>query len=512
MFWDVLSDGIRNNYLDDIYLITLFLSMILMLHGTIAPKQSAGKTVIGWIMIILCLYVANRGLYAAQYSLFYMNEEFFGSHYFLYNLFYGFGIWSYLVQMALLLAGTRLLYRSNFALNFFACALIYMYTSLFADYIMPLLLVAVNPVVGESGYYINFEIGGGRLYPVIGLGIALILYLGYRLLIRKHVKLLLMLPEKQLRKLNIIPALSYIAYSFIYLVLSFVNVYPSLPDKAIYFILIFATIILIFVLMYVALFYGIFSTIKTARVQTELEIASNIQSENLPPLYPEFIDRNRVEINTCWQPAKEVCGDFYDYFMINSEQLAIVIADVSGKGLPASLFMMKTKTLIKECTANCRGADEVFRKVNLQLTESNKTRMFATAFMGILNLSTGEFTYSNAGHTYPLLKNKEEFVPLISKTDIALGGSEKANYHSEKISLDKGAQLFLYTDGISEATNGKGEFYGTDRLLKVLNSPSDCCLSVIDIIRCVKENLTGFIGKSEQADDITMTAIEYKGA
>ncbi|MEG0771065.1 MAG: PP2C family protein-serine/threonine phosphatase [Clostridia bacterium] len=251
-------------------------------------------------------------------------------------------------------------------------------------------------------------------------------------------------------------------------------------------------------------------TAEKERIGAELNVATQIQADMLPSIFPAFPGRPEFDIFATMQPAKEVGGDFYDFFLIDDDHLAIVIADVSGKGVPAALFMVIAKTLIKNHTQNKKSAAEIFTNTNEQLCENNKEGMFVTGWMGILEITTGKFIYVNAGHNPPLIKRQNgEYEYLKSRPGFVLAGMEGVKYKQNEMQLNVGDSLYLYTDGVTEATNASEKLYGEDRLQNILNLNINC--SPEEILKVVKTDIDKFVGEAPQFDDITMLAIEYKG-
>ena len=249
-------------------------------------------------------------------------------------------------------------------------------------------------------------------------------------------------------------------------------------------------------------------TAEKERINTELDIAKKIQMSMLPTDFPAYPHKSEIDLYALSEPAKEVGGDFYDFFLIDENHLATIIADVSGKGIPAALFMVVAKTLIKNSTLNGNTPEEVFKNVNNQLCENNDQNMFVTAWMGILDINTGELVHVNAGHNLPLLKHQDEYNWLKSKPSFVLGGMENINYTQEKIQLSAGDQILLYTDGITEAINEKEEFFGDSRLIDVINNEQFS--NVTEVLSSIKTNIDVFVGDLDQFDDITMLILEYK--
>lgn len=249
-------------------------------------------------------------------------------------------------------------------------------------------------------------------------------------------------------------------------------------------------------------------TAEKERINTELNVARRIQMDMLPRIFPPFPERKEFDIYATSIPAKEVGGDFYDFFLTDDDHLAIVIADVSGKGVPAALFMVITKTLIKNQAQLGKSPQEIFTTVNNQLFEGNDENMFVTAWIGILDIETGKLTYANAGHNPPLLKHASKYDWLETKPGLVLAGMENIKYSQMEIQLETGDRLYLYTDGVTEATNGADEIFGDEHLHDVLNREDD--LSLEDLLVYVKEEIDDFVKDQEQFDDITMLIMEYK--
>ncbi|MBQ0145507.1 MAG: SpoIIE family protein phosphatase [Lachnospiraceae bacterium] len=251
-------------------------------------------------------------------------------------------------------------------------------------------------------------------------------------------------------------------------------------------------------------------TAEKERIGAELDVAAHIQSSMLPGRFPPFPDRPEFEIYATMVPAKEVGGDFYDFFMIDDRHLAIVAADVSGKGIPAALFMVIGKTLIKDHTTPGTDLGEVFTTVNNLLCDANKDGMFITAFEGVLDLDTGELRFVNAGHEIPFICRKgNKFKSYPIKAGFVLAGMEDMKYKSGTVMLEPGDKFFEYTDGVTEATDSSSNLFGMERLEESLGKYSD--MTVDEILPLVKKDIDEFVGEEPQFDDITMICLEYKG-
>lgn len=246
------------------------------------------------------------------------------------------------------------------------------------------------------------------------------------------------------------------------------------------------------------------------RIGTELNLATRIQEGMLPSRFPAFPGRNDFDIYASMIPAKEVGGDFYDYFLIDDDHLGIVMADVSGKGVPAALFMMASKILIKNVAMTLKDPGLILESVNRQITSNNSQEMFVTVWLGILDLKTGVLKAANAGHEYPIIKHADkDFTIFRDKHGFVVGGMEGMKYKDYEISLEPGSKIFVYTDGAVEAVNSDNGMFGMDRLLGVLNDSKDC--DPLHILKNVEKSVKKFAGEAEQFDDLTMLCLHYKG-
>ena len=242
------------------------------------------------------------------------------------------------------------------------------------------------------------------------------------------------------------------------------------------------------------------------RIDKELEFARTIQLSTLPTIFPPYPNRTDFDIYATMDTAKEVGGDFYDFYLLDENRLAFLVADVSGKGISAAMFMMKAKTLIKSYADNESDVSLILTKANKDLCENNEAEMFVTCWMGILDFRTNTVTFANAGHNPPLVKHKDaEYEFFISKPGFVLAGMDGIKYHTGKLSLLPGDEIFLYTDGVTEATNINNELYGDERLKECLNrsyySNSEA------ICRAVKKDVDAFVGEAPQFDDMTMLSL-----
>ena len=251
-------------------------------------------------------------------------------------------------------------------------------------------------------------------------------------------------------------------------------------------------------------------TAEKERIGTELNVAKRIQEGMLPNIFPPFPERSEFELYAAMIPAKEVGGDFYDFFMVDDTHLALVMADVSGKGVPAALFMAISKVLIKTSVQAGRGPAETLERVNNQLLEGNDTGLFVTVWLAVIDITTGKGVAANAGHEHPVLKRADgDFGMVKYKHSPAVSTIEGMQYREHELALDPGDCLFVYTDGVTEATNENLELLGDERMLEALNKNKD--VRPEEFLPAVKREIDRFAGNAPQFDDITMLIFKYNG-
>lgn len=247
-----------------------------------------------------------------------------------------------------------------------------------------------------------------------------------------------------------------------------------------------------------------------ARIDKELEFAKTIQESALPRIFPPYPNRKDFDIWANMDPAKEVGGDFYDFYFVGENKFAFLVADVSGKGIPAAMFMMTAKTLIKSLAETGAEVNDILTHANDELCQNNEAGMFVTAWMGIIDLKTGLVSFSNAGHNPPLVRKKNgSFAYLRSKPGFVLAGMEGVRYRKNEVQLEPGDVIYIYTDGVTEATDANSKLYGEERLEVKLNSLHTA--DVEALCRGVKSDIEAFVGEAPQFDDITMLCFSYKG-
>ena len=244
------------------------------------------------------------------------------------------------------------------------------------------------------------------------------------------------------------------------------------------------------------------------RVGAELSMAKDIQASQLPSLFPAFPNRPEFDIFASMKPAREVGGDFYDFFMIDDDHIGLVMADVSGKGVPAALFMMASKIIISNNALMGKSPAQVLSDSNTALCANGQEDMFVTVWIGILELSTGKLTAANGGHEYPVLMKDGHFVLYHDDHGLLVGGMPGITYDNYEIQLKPGDKLFLYTDGVPEANNKERKLFGTERMVSALNK--DPAADPQGILKNVRQAVDQFVNDAEQFDDLTMLCIEYK--
>ncbi len=249
-------------------------------------------------------------------------------------------------------------------------------------------------------------------------------------------------------------------------------------------------------------------TAEKERISTELNVATKIQADMLPKTYPAYPERTDFDLSASMDPAKEVGGDLYDYMLLDDDHLMMVVGDVSGKGVPAALFMVVAKTLLDSHSVQRLSPAEIFSATNDQLCKGNESGLFVTCWLGILTFSTGELRFVNAGHPYPVLYHKGEFSFVKTKPNFVLGGMEGLPYTEHTITMEKGDRLLVYTDGVTEATDAKEELFGEDRLLAAM--PGTENLTAPETLVSVRKSIDTFVGEAEQFDDITLLNFIWK--
>ncbi|MCR5127954.1 MAG: SpoIIE family protein phosphatase [Lachnospiraceae bacterium] len=251
-------------------------------------------------------------------------------------------------------------------------------------------------------------------------------------------------------------------------------------------------------------------TKEKERIGAELNVAQKIQEDMLPRIFPPYPERKDFDVYASMDPAKEVGGDFYDLFLVDENHIALTVADVSGKGVPAALFMVITKTLLKNRTMMGGAPSQIVADVNNQLCEGNEAEYFVTLWFAIVDLTTGDGIAVNAGHEHPILKKKDgDYVLIKYRHSPPIGTMPDFSFEQRRFRMEPGDLLFVYTDGVPEAMNANEELYGTDRLIEVLNQNKDA--GPEELLPSVKDDIDAYVGAAPQFDDLTMLAFRLNG-
>lgn len=364
----------------------------------------------------------------------------------------------------------------------------------FSDYAM----LAYNNLTGETDALMQKIV-----YAILQAVLLIIITLAYNFFIKDKVRKLISDTNGEMSHFIVVPILSYITFIVVYCAW-YIGDYTIKETMNIQYLVTSLALPIIYILIFRLIFTEISATAESMKTETELNAAKLIQTSILPQ--SQFNGKKGISISSLMVPAKEVGGDFYDFFELDSGKVAVMIADVSGKGIPAALFMMHAHSIIKHNLILTNSPAEALSKSNLQLLENNDACMFVTVFIGILDLKSGTFTYANAGHNPPLIKNESLEYLSVKKQPVL--GIVPTTYENSEATLSDGAVILLYTDGVTEAMNDAGEEYGTERLLNLLKTSG--VMDMKELVELVNSEVNSF---SRQAhDDITMVALEYTGS
>ncbi|MCR5251288.1 MAG: PP2C family protein-serine/threonine phosphatase [Lachnospiraceae bacterium] len=351
------------------------------------------------------------------------------------------------------------------------------------------------------------------LFILIKLIVFTILFVLYMRFARKPLMETMKIAEGQLRNYLIAPAVSVVGFYVVNLVTNEKGIFPS--DKA--FLPLYGTICLIFIVEYIQMFSSIRWTFEAKkseaekeRIGADLKVATQIQADMLPTIFPAFPEREEFDIYATMHPAKEVGGDFYDFFLVDETHLALVVADVSGKGVPAALFMVIAKTLIKNRLQMGEEPATVLENVNNQLLEGDESGLFVTVWLMVIDLETGHAVEVNAGHEKLAVCRKGGTYELIkTKHSAAVATIEDMKFKQTEIDLKPGDKLYAYSDGVPEQINEKDELFGADRMLEALNADPDA--KPEETLETVRKAVHSWRNTTPQFDDITMLGFHFFG-
>ncbi len=460
-----------------------FWAAALLTNSTLTRRRNAGQTFLGWVLFAALHLVTC----VASYSINITDDNI-----------------NFLSMLVLMPAAAVVLYADERAARVF--------TSVMGA------LIADVTTFFFCGTTLSFIDNTPNPYNMRTVGIFLcikafwftVMFFAYRRFVSKIVQQVISVLGKQLKNYVPIPVYCFVAFAIVNRLTNTLGILPGLPDTRVYFIIFYLIICSVFVILYYEIFSTALWSSRALKTEAELNVASNIQRDMLPNIFPAFPDRNEFDVYATMDPAKEVGGDFYDFFMIDQTHLAIVIADVSGKGVPAALFMVIAKTIIRNQAQSSLSPAEIFTRANEQLCENNGEGLFVTAYLGILDLRTGVLTYANAGHNPPLIQQEGgRFEWLRLRPGFVLAGMEGMRYKEFQVTLKPGDCLFLYTDGVTEATNAALELYGEKRLEAALNADAAKGLVPDQLLPYAKSQVDLFVSGAPQADDITMLGLRF---
>ena len=459
---------------------------------TLTPKLKGGKLTLWWLL------VAVVGLGAAYFS-------------------YSLNLYNDLVGIL--------------GLTVILCAaIIYAYEGTVAEKLFVGLMsalianVATFMFCGTTDTFVGARLGffdSGTPYNVpnilLFIGIKVVVYAVifalYMKFLRNRVREVLVMAGDGIKTYLIVPAVSVVGFYVINLITNSTGIVPTNT----WFLPLYLTICVIFVVEYVQIFNSVRlsaekmqSEKEKERIGAELNVATQIQADMLPRIFPAFPERNEFDLFASMAPAKEVGGDFYDFFLVDDDHIALVMADVSGKGVPAALFMVIAKTLIKNRALLGESPATVLKNVNEQLCEGNEAELFVTVWLAVIEISTGKGMAANAGHEHPVLRRAGGRYELVTyRHSPAVATMEGIRFREHPFELHPGDSLFVYTDGVPEATNSKDELFGNDRMLEALNSEPDAVPE--QLLKNVRSGIDTFVGDAPQFDDITMLGFTYMG-
>ena len=384
--------------------------------------------------------------------------------------------------------------------------------------------VATFMLCGTTDTFVGARLGlfaSGTPYNVpnilLFIGIKLVVYsivfVLYIKLLRNCVRDVLVMAGPGIKTYLVVPAFSVVGFYIINLITNKTGIIPTNT----WFLPLYLTICAIFIVEYLQIFRSVRldaekmqSEKDKERISAELNIATQIQADMLPRIFPAFPDRSEFDLFATMHPAKEVGGDFYDFFLVDDDHIALVMADVSGKGVPAALFMVIAKTLIKNRAQLGESPAEILKNVNEQLCEGNEAELFVTVWLAIIEISTGKGVAANAGHEHPTLCRANDKYELVEyRHSPAVATVEGVRFREHTFELHPGDRIFVYTDGVPEATNVNEELFGNERMLSVLNSNLDAAPD--KLLQNMRAAINSFVGSAPQFDDITMMAFSYFG-
>lgn len=474
-----------------------------------SKKKKIRKSAIVMILVILCTLIASIAMDILDYSTGdFMWEEgsvwnvMISCLYVIYNTLYT------LVPTLFCFMAGRWMYTQDRSIKTFTAVLIGLIGIIIKEFVYQCMLLPCYQV-GEDEFlkelpntWIAFVVEAVCLY---------ILYLIYRSIICKRIKGILNTPDGRMDRFVKIPLYSNIIFAALIAILQTfgISIAAVRWADAMIFFMACSCLTIVYLMMYWSIFTGITLSTQRMKDQAELDVACTIQSSVLPNTFPPFPQHHEFSIYASMDTAKEVGGDFYDFYFVNERELIITIADVSGKGIPASLFMMTTRTLLKSLTMSGIPLEEAMYKANNSLCEHNDADMFVTVWIAKIDIYNGHMEFVNAGHNPPLLKKEHGDASYLDHRQyhrgLMLGARVNISYRRNERDLCVGDMLYLYTDGVSEANNTKGELYGEQRLQEYLNSYKGT--DPKELLNQVSDHVAEFVNGADQFDDITMLGL-----
>lgn len=505
----------NSSFLKSLEFIGTCLWCILIIDCTLKQKENKSKKIKKWLSIIIIgvflsfiietimqsfdVYIQNMQDWQTQSFMNILLSLF----YIVYNAIV------LLLPIFIIYLGCLSIYQKTHSIKTFISVLTGLFIIIINEIICGFMMLPFLGNINETGLK-------SKPYPWIMMIIYILCYILSYLLYKKKIchflKETIDTPDGRIDRFVKVPIISVIVFTILLSILQTFSIsYLSgnWMDVLIY-ISSSGGLVLVYIMMYWAIFKGITLSSQAIRNQAELDVAKSIQISTLPNTFPAFPQRHEFDIYATMTTAKEVGGDFYDFFLRDENHLSFVIADVSGKGIPAALFMMRAKTLLKNLTLMNLTIEDIMNQANQSLCENNDTHMFVTAWIGILELTTGQLEFVNAGHNPPLYKSlfDDSYYLDQSHHNLMLGIMESISYQKNTLYLKPYDILYLYTDGVSEACNSSQELFNTERLKSCLdhvtsNHPKD-------IIDNVDNHLNQFVKEAEQFDDITMLTLLYQ--
>lgn len=489
---------------DMFQLLLLMLFCITLLHVTLKTQKTKKQIVLTWACIVIPGYAAIVLISALQYAAYYdLYTEQIMNNMILYILVWLIDVILQLFIVFLCCLGAVQIFDDNKEKSVFCTVLFFLFLEFVTYFLADVVYLCIFHGKTSEGFY-EQNMAWYLIITAFCLGLFVMLYQSK---IKDKILSVLNTPELPLKKYILSPVISIFLFNILIKITKSAGIDIFDSDMTLISVIIFAAIVLIFIVLYKDLLLSMQVSGQLAKKEAEIGVAEAIQKNILPNIFPAFPDRDEFDIYATMTPCLGVGGDFYDFFLIDDDHLAVVMADVSGKGVPAALFMMCARTLINTYSRTGISPSEIMEQVNNRLCDGNDSNMFVTVFLGILDLKTNQFCFANAGHNFPLVAyDGKNYEYLKTKINLVMGAMEEIPYREFEVTLPKGAAIFLYTDGVTEALNEQEELYGEERLHNLLNRLEEN-ITPQKIVEQVFEDIKIYAGSADQADDITMLAL-----